>query len=55
MDDAERAYVAAEHEIARVRREGKDRLDLNRPATRALNRLPPEIAAKMPSLDADKP
>lgn len=44
MDDAERAYVAAEHEIARVRREGKDRLDLNRPATRALNRLPPEIA-----------
>ncbi len=53
MDDAERAYEAAKREIERVRGEGKDRLDLEHPATRALNRLPPEIAGlkKVEQLD----
>ena len=45
MSAADEAYAEAERLIARAKRSRAEKLDLDRPETRALTRLPPGIAA----------
>ena len=45
MSDAETAFAKAQEQIARVRREGAEKLDFNSEEFRALDRLPKEIGA----------
>lgn len=55
MNDADRAYAAAERRIAEAKAEGATRLDLDREETRALQTLPPGIAelTGLETLDLD--